>query len=500
MSNILIKKYVWNKKENNIFFNSLKEHIDISSLNRYLPMLSLYLYYHNTKNSTKVLDIKKNYYITKILESNNYKYYNSNQIAKINLYNKKKNTNKDVDCFIKVIPILDVISYMKNNYSSNNHNKNIFLPSNYNYNTYSKINSMHNSSYIDAFFSYIVGEINNNNLNPSFPKFYSHLNGIMNGFKYDITEDYFEIVNTKWFRKNIGNKFTINVYTESDLEKSDEEESDKEESDKEESDSLSDISSLSYNSEDESDDYIVNINNFPVQLLFIEKLEGTLTSLFPDIDINLLTSCYFQINFALLYLQKKYKFTHNDLHISNIMYISTTKKFLYYKYNNLYFKVPTYGKIFKIIDFGRCIFTFKNKLFYNDVFSIYGDCEGQYNYPISNIDLFLDDKNINSNNIKPNFSFDMCRLTTSVLEEINENNIFKEKGDNIDNFMNLVNLILKDKDNNTIYTDELKNSFNLYINIAKNSCNGIPYNIINHKVFKKYKIPKKKFPKKYYTT
>ena len=46
--------------------------------------------------------------------------------------------------------------------------------------------------------------------------------------------------------------------------------------------------------------------------------------------------------------------------------------------------------------------------------------------------------------------------------------------------MNLINLILKDKDNNNIYTDELKNSFNLYINIAKNSCNGIPYNIINH--------------------
>ena len=489
MTNILIEKYIWNKKENNFFFNSLKKYIDISSLNRYLPMLSLYLYYHNTKNATKILDINKKYYITKILDCNNYKYYNSNQISKINLYDKENNINKEIKCFIKIIPILDVISYIKNNYSSNNHNKNQLLPSNYNYNTYSKINSMHNSCYIDVFFSYIVGELTNNNLNPSFPKFFSHLNGIMNGFKYDITDDYFEIIKTKWFQKNIGNKFNINIYTEFDSEESNEE-----------SNEESDISSLSQYSEEENNDYIVNINNFPVQLLFIEKLEGTLTSLFPDIDINLLTSCYFQINFALLYLQKKFKFTHNDLHISNIMYISTTKKFLYYKYNNLYFKVPTYGKIFKIIDFGRCIFTFKNKLFYNDVFSIYGDCEGQYNYPISNIDLFLDDKNINNNNIKPNFSFDMCRLTTSVLEEINENNIFKEKDENIDNFMNLINLILKDKDNNNIYTDELKNSFNLYINIAKNSCNGIPYNIINHKVFKKYKIPKKKFPKKYYTT
>ena len=59
MTNILIEKYIWNKKENKFFFNSLKKYIDISSLNRYLPMLSLYLYYHNTKNATKILDINK---------------------------------------------------------------------------------------------------------------------------------------------------------------------------------------------------------------------------------------------------------------------------------------------------------------------------------------------------------------------------------------------------------------------------------------------------------
>ena len=94
----------------------------------------------------------------------------------------------------------------------------------------------------------------------------------------------------------------------------------------------------------------------------------------------------------------------------------------------------------------------------------------------------------------------MCRLTTSVLEEINEYELFKnEKDENIDNFMNLLNLILRDKNNNSIYTEELKHKFELYINIAKNACNGIPYNIINHKVFKKYKIPKKQFPKKFYT-
>ena len=59
---------------------------------------------------------------------------------------------------------------------------------------------------------------------------------------------------------------------------------------------------------------------------------------------------------------------------------------------------------------------------------------------------------------------------------------------------------MKDKDNNNIYSDEIKDSFDLYINIAKYSCNAIPSNIINHKVFKKYKISKKQLPKKYFST
>ena len=88
---------------------------------------------------------------------------------------------------------------------------------------------------------------------------------------------------------------------------------------------------------------------------------------------------YFKDFIALAYLQKYFKL-HNDLHIDNIMYQRTNKTYLYYKFNNIYYKVPTYGYIFKIIDFGRAIFTFKNKLFFSDCFSKYGEADGQYKY------------------------------------------------------------------------------------------------------------------------
>ena len=70
----------------------------------------------------------------------------------------------------------------------------------------------------------------------------------------------------------------------------------------------------------------------------------------------------------------------------------TEKTFLYYKFNNIYFKVPTYGYIFKIIDFGRSIFDFHKKTFFNDNFSKHGEAEGQYHYPIPPVDSYKKNK------------------------------------------------------------------------------------------------------------
>ena len=123
--------------------------------------------------------------------------------------------------------------------------------------------------------------------------------------------------------------------------------------------------------------------DFPVQIICLEKMDNTLDSLLEDEENELSTdewkSCLFQVVISLLVYKKIFNFTHNDLHTNNIMYIKTEKKYLNYKYNGKLYKVPTFGKIFKIIDFGRAIYTHNSKKFCSDSFHPKGDASTQYN-------------------------------------------------------------------------------------------------------------------------
>jgi len=355
-----IKYYKWNKSDSNIFLKTCKKYLLITDPQVYFPIMSLYFYIHNTKNATKFIDMGRQFYLKEIKESSNIEYNNLNKILKGVIYDSYNDTFTDNEIFCKCIPILDPIHFIMKNYSSSNK----LLPSNYIHNTQSKINNLNNSCYIDVFFSYIVSNLRTLNILPSFPIFYGLINGISDEFLYDISDEYNEFINEKWFHKNIGDIFTIDLYTSN-------------------TDDYSDDESL------DTDDIICRIFKFPVQYQFIEKLNGTLEDFLEnDINCDIIESCLFQILYALCYLQKHFDFTHNDLHINNIMYTKTDKLYLYYKYNNIYFKIPTHGYIFKIIDFGRSIFTYKNRVFHNEVFSKYGEAEGQYDYPIPPVSCY----------------------------------------------------------------------------------------------------------------
>ena len=173
------------------------------------------------------------------------------------------------------------------------------------------------------------------------------------------------------------------------------------------------------------------------------------------------------------------------------MFKKTDKTYLYYKFNNIYFKVPTHGFIFKIIDFGRAIFTFHNKLFFNDTFAKHGEAEGQYTYQ-NNI-LFTKDKETKEL-IKPNYSFDLCRLAITILDVCNYNKLedYKDKKAFTDF---IYNLTLNYKEESLA---DLNDDFEMYVSIAKESNNAKPEKVIQDFIFKDYRIKKKSFPKKLY--
>ena len=186
-----------------------------------------------------------------------------------------------------------------------------------------------------------------------------------------------------------------------------------------------------YNSEDEDEDSIwededkhckedeyeeevihATIPKFPVQVIGMEYCENTFDDLIltSELKTEEWHSAFMQIIMILITYQKAFNFTHNDLHTNNVMYNQTDKKFLYYCYKKKYYKVPTFGRIFKIIDFGRSIYKFDGKLFCSDSFQPGGDAATQYN-----TEPYLNEK---KPRLEPNYSFDLCRLACSIFDYI----------------------------------------------------------------------------------
>jgi hypothetical protein len=172
---------------------------------------------------------------------------------------------------------------------------------------------------------------------------------------------------------------------------------------------------------EEDESINVFIPQFPVQVIGMEYCEDTFDNLILN---NELTneewhSAFMQIIMILITYQKAFNFTHNDLHTNNVMFNQTNKKYLYYLYKKKYYRVPTFGRIFKIIDFGRSIFKFDGKVFCSDSFQTGGDAATQYN-----TEPYFNDK---KPRLEPNYSFDLCRLACSIFDYVIDD--FEEMND-----------------------------------------------------------------------
>ena len=65
---IHLEQYKWSRKDRNTLYKSIKDHLKMDNLQLYYPIMSLYFYIHNTKDSHKCIDFKRNYYLREITE------------------------------------------------------------------------------------------------------------------------------------------------------------------------------------------------------------------------------------------------------------------------------------------------------------------------------------------------------------------------------------------------------------------------------------------------
>jgi hypothetical protein len=254
----------------------------------------------------------------------------------------------------------------------------------------------------------------------------------------------------------------------------------------------------------------VEFHDFPVQVSLLERATQTLEDLSkdetgtPEERDKWWSAWLFQIIAALTAAQHYFGFVHNDLHSNNVMWSPTSQEFLHYRVHKgkdtYSMKVPTYGKLIKIIDFGRASYTLpESGFFISDAFYPGNDAAEQYNCA-----PFYDPKA--GPKLEPNPSFDLCRLAVSLLDSLFPERpsatvpvvvMSREKGkvytETISPLYNLLwEWLLDDEGASVLRTpdgEERYPEFDLYCALAADVHRAIPKKQIEKAVFAKYRTP-----------
>jgi hypothetical protein len=453
-------------------------------------------------------------------------------------------SKKVVKGFCKVTHLLDPIHTLKHYYKGEKGAAR----------SVEKMNNPMNQAYVDTLANYLLGQLRERGVSPHFCLFYGGFKAVADTYRFNITDEYgsFRRYKDFWNRKRAG-EFALYV------ERDDDEDVESElfktpqsslrstafscSSDSSNSDSLSSLgtieslnsqvisakesknvelesvhsfqtgSSHSSDSSDESDDNMYSVYsqfaNYPVMMIFQERMEGVIDDMLEDATMvgaahgsaeweARWTAWTFQIIAALSAAQGVLGFTHNDLHTNNIVWITTEESWLFYKNRaGTVWRVPTYGRIFKIIDFGRSIFRVKDKWFVSDDYNYGGDAEGQYNFACA--------KNGRSKTIYPNPSFDLCRYAVSVMDalfpempvENLDGAVLSKEGswvihETVSPLWNLLWKWLLDKNGRNVLREEDGTErfpdFDLYNHITENVFNAKPQEYVNDMAFSLFKI------------
>ena len=169
------------------------------------------------------------------------------------------------------------------------------------------------------------------------------------------------------------------------------------------------------------------------------------------------------------------------------MYVETQREYLFYKFDGKFYKVPTFGKLFKIIDFGRSIYKFNGNTFCSDSYDTNGDAAAQYN-----CEPYLNDS---KPRLDPHYGFDLCRLGCALYDDL----VPEDEGEGDQLSQIITDWCTDDKGKNILYKkngEERFHDFKLYIMIARHVRNPTPSAQLSKEFFQIYETTKKKISKK----
>jgi hypothetical protein len=497
----------YKKNKNTELLQQLESSLHLSNVQNYIPIYNQF-FSLNTTNWNSI-NLKNDFELLKIWDCT----YNK---ATASLQN-----DITTPVFFKYSPLLDPLKYLNGKYTDYTYT----LPSLNN--SYSKIQDTNNSAYVDSFFSYLSSQLYINNKFIHGIQFHGSYLGIKKNFKYNLEDELDQVHGSTFFNENMNKLFTLNkeltiptshknreklvmddttvvldldeivedtppteqvclpplselevmtdlAPTTDDIQEFSKDNDSDSDSSNTETNNTEELDSDDFTDcDDESYGLSVDIHQFPVQIIALEHCKDTLDSLLMEtIPQEEILSALFQVIITLVMYQNVYQFTHNDLHTNNIMYVETSESYLYYNYKGVNYKVPTYGRIFKLIDFGRAIYTYNNKFFISDSFHPDGDAATQYN-----IEPFRDSS---KPVVGPNFSFDLCRLACSMLDIIEDDTPL---------YALIEEWCLDDKGRNVLYKkngEERYPDFKLYKMIVRTVHNHIPENQLSKPIFQPY--------------
>jgi len=295
---------------------------------------------------------------------------------------------------------------------------------------------INSSVHLEVFINYALSRLVENGVCPSFPIFYGSYQGIMAKFTKELTdcEGELEYIMDEG-KETIFTKYTLYKYGKSTSiknNKDDQNDQDNEDNEdnqdnqnkyiekKEAKINEAKINEAKINEEneeeieeiEEDDEVYGTVNNCPVIFMASEKMRCDVYKLikFHYLEDDEIISMWWQVVYGIWIYQEVFGITHNDLHLSNIMWNKTNEKYLYYEVQDKCYRVPTFGRIYKIIDFGRATFTYNNIIGKNDIFGFGRDAE-----------TVLIGHRLNSQGKKavyPHFAVDVMTLAMNIIDDI----------------------------------------------------------------------------------